>query len=209
MLVETVELGVSGIQLKSGDHVCAFYRSTEERDALLVPYMLEGLKAGHKCICVTDSTSPARMLATLNAAADLNVEDCVSLAQLNLLSSGETYLDGGSFCSERMLESLRDRVGFSLTNEGFHLVRLAGEMSWAARDIQGVEQLLTYEGALKDFYRRYPAVGICFYDVELFRGEIVLDVLKIHPKVLVGGMLVENPYLINAEELLAGRPSRT
>jgi hypothetical protein len=52
-------------------------------------------------------------------------------------------------------------------------------------------------------------VGICFYDVELFRGEIVLDVLKIHPKVLVGGMLVENPYLINAEELLAGRPSRT
>lgn len=192
--METPKLDLGDLSLGAGDHVCAFYRGGEERDALLMPYLNEGLMAGDKCIYVSDSRPPASL------RADLHADD----ARLDVLSSEEGYLAGGSFSATRMVQSLHERVSAILRDETFTFVRLAGDMSWAVRDVPGVEQLLTYETELKGFYDRYPAVGICLYDLERFRGDVIVDVLKTHPKVLIGRMLFENPYYVDPGDLLAG-----
>lgn len=202
--MDTPRLDLGDLSLGSGDHVCAFYRGDEERDALLMPYLTEGLMAGDKCIYVGDSGPPATIRAALETASHRPAGDGGDDARLDLLSSEEAYLAGGSFSSTRMVHSLHERVSAILSEETFTFVRLAGDMSWAVRDVPGVEQLLTYETALKGFYDRYPVVGICLYDLQRFRGDVIIDVLKTHPKVLIGRVLFENPYYVDPEDLLAG-----
>ena len=45
-------------------------------------------------------------------------------------------------------------------------------------------------------------VVLCLYDLDRFSGEIVVNVVKTHPQVLVRGILVENPYYIEPDDFL-------
>jgi hypothetical protein len=79
-------------------------------------------------------------------------------------------------------------------------------MTWALRRLPGVEELVRYEAKLNEFLPRYPQVILCLYELHRFSGDVLVDVLKTHPKVLLGGMLLRNPYYLEPDEFLAGRP---
>jgi hypothetical protein len=78
-------------------------------------------------------------------------------------------------------------------------------MTWALRQAPGVEELVGYESELNRFLPRYPQVILCLYDLERFSGDIIIDVLKTHPRVLLGGMVLDNPYYLEPDEFLAVR----
>ena len=46
---------------------------------------------------------------------------------------------------------------------------------------------------------------LCLYDLDRFDGDVLVDILKTHPKVLVGGMVLDNPYYLEPAEFLAAR----
>jgi MEDS: MEthanogen/methylotroph, DcmR Sensory domain len=196
-----VELGIPGVQLAPGDHVCAFYRGLSERDEVLIPFLREGLRAGDKCICVVDATEPDTVLASLTGEIDLRSP--LGSHQIDVLSSRQTYLRDGGFCTQTMLEFWEQSVGGALRDPGFSFARAVGEMTWALRDMPGVAELVGYESELNRFLPQYPQVILCLYDLERFNGGMVVDIMKTHPKVLVGGAVVENPYYLDPDEFLA------
>jgi hypothetical protein len=196
-----VELGIPGVQLSPGDHVCAFYRGLSERDEVLIPYLREGLRAGDKCICVVDATEPDTVLASLTGEIDLRSP--LGSHQIDVLSSRQTYLRDGAFCTQTMLEFWDQSVGGALRDPEFSFARAVGEMTWALRDMPGVAELVGYESELNRFLPQYPQVILCLYDLERFNGGMVVDIMKTHPKVLVGGAVVENPYYLDPDEFLA------
>jgi len=196
-----VELGIPGVQLAPGDHVCAFYRGLSERDEVLIPYLREGLRAGDKCICVVDATEPDTVLASLTGEIDLRSP--LGSHQIDVLSSRQTYLRDGAFCTQTMLEFWDQSVGGALRDPGFSFARAVGEMTWALRDMPGVAELVGYESELNRFLPQYPQVILCLYDLERFNGGMLVDIMKTHPKVLVGGAVVENPYYLDPDEFLA------
>lgn len=198
----SVALGVPGVQIDPGDHLCAFYRGLAERDEIVIPYLREGLLTGDKCVCVVDATDPDVVLAAL--AGELDLAPSLANRGLDVMRSRDTYLREGSFSTERMLDFWDDAVGAAMA-QGFEFARAVGEMTWSLRTIPGVDQLVGYEAELNRFMPRYPQVILCLYDLDRFSGEIVMDVLKTHPKVLVGGMLVTNPYYLEPDEFLAAR----
>jgi hypothetical protein len=200
-----VALGLPGLELAPGDHVCAFYRGIAERDEILIPYLREGLRAGDKCICIVDASDPETLLAALGADVDLG--PCLGgRHQLEVQRSAEAYLPGGGFSTTEMLAFWDRVVGSALVAGGpFGFARSVGEMTWALRQVPGVEELVGYESELNHFLPRYPQVILCLYDLDRFDGEILVDVLKTHPKVLVGGTMLENPYYVEPEEFLAAR----
>jgi hypothetical protein len=196
-----IELGIPGVQLAPGDHVCAFYRGLSERDEVLIPYLREGLRAGDKCICVVDATEPDTVLASLTG--DIDLRSPLGSHQIDVLSSRQTYLRDGVFCTQTMLEFWEQSVGGALRDPGFSFARAVGEMTWALRDMPGVAELVGYESELNRFLPQYPQVILCLYDLERFNGGMVVDIMKTHPKVLVGGAVVENPYYLDPDEFLA------
>jgi DcmR-like sensory protein len=198
----SIGLGVPGVQLSPGDHICAFYPSLAERDEVLIPYLTEGMDGGDKCICVLDNGDLSGFGASLGPG--LWPTAAPERCQLDLLRSEDIYLEGGGFSTERMIEFWDTSIGDALAG-GYEFARAAGEMTWALREMPGVEELIGYESRLNKFLPKYPQVILCLYELGQFSGEVLVDVLKTHPKVLLGGMLLDNPYYLEPDEFLASR----
>ena len=194
----TVPSGIGEISLLPGNHICAFYRGDADRDRLLSGYMGAGLAAGDKCICVVDSELTARRLQSLSRSGARPGD---AGRQLGIYLPEATYLAGGEFTTSHMLTFSTEGM-MEAELEGYSFFRLAGEMSWALRDAPGVENLVGYESELNRVTSSYPVVVLCLYDLDLFSGEVVINVVKTHPQVLVRGVLVENPYYLAPDEFL-------
>ncbi|MDQ2959447.1 MAG: MEDS domain-containing protein [Candidatus Dormibacteraeota bacterium] len=199
----TVDFGIPGLQILQGDHICAFYHGLDDRDEILIPYLRAGLEAGDKCICVVDASDPEAVLAELRAVIDIDNKSANH--QLDVLPSQSTYLRDGVFKTDRMIGFWDATVGAALSSDGFSSVRAVGEMTWALRDTPGVDELVGYESELNRFLPRYPQVILCLYDLGRFDGEVIFEVLKTHPKVLVKGVVIENLYYLEPDEFLATR----
>lgn len=198
---DSVEFGIPGLSLNVGDHVCAFYRGSDERDAILGSYLGAGLRSGDKCVCVLDGGDPGALRAALTAVME---PESPATGQLDIRLAQDTYLLGGRFSTAAMLAFWDHAVGAAIA-AGFLLSRAVGEMTWALRQMPGVEELVGYEAELNNFLPRYPQVILCLYDLERFDGEILIDILKTHPMVLIGGMVLDNPYYLAPAQFLAAR----
>jgi hypothetical protein len=194
---------VLGLQLGAGDHICGFYRRPSERDDILIPFLSEGLKAGDKCTCVVDSCTPDDVLAKLSE--QIEVEPYLSVSQLEVLDSYGTYLADGGFLPERMLRFWEAKARQSPQADGPGFARNIGDMSWAHRNRPGVGELIGYESELNRIMSNFPQVNLCLYDLTRCSGDLIMDVLKTHPKALLGGMVIDNPYYLDPDEFLASR----
>lgn len=197
---DSIELGIPGLSLDVGDHVCCFYRGRSERDRILGSYLGAGLRSGDKCVCVLDGIDQG----AVPALPDQVLPDEPLGGQLDVHMSQDTYLRDGSFSPAAMLTFWNDVVGSAIAS-GYLVSRAVGEMTWALRQMPGVEELVEYGAELNYFLPRYPQVILCLYDLERFDGDILVDILKTHPKVLVGGMVLDNPYYLEPAEFLAAR----
>jgi hypothetical protein len=151
---------------------------------------------------VVDAVDPREVLAALGS--EMEVDRWISDSQLELRASTDAYLRSGRFCTEEMLAFWENFIGPAVAGK-FRFARSVGEMTWALRQAPGVEELVGYESELNRFLPRYPQVILCLYDLERFSGEIIIDVLKTHPRVLLGSMVLDNPYYLEPDEFLAVR----
>ena len=199
---DSVSLGTGGLSIPSGTHICAFFRGVAERDAIMVPFLLEGLRSGDKCNCIIDDGIDAVRAAV---AANDSVSPEVEAYQLVMCSSKEVFLPRGRFSVEEMLEFWEASVSTALHQEGFPFVRSTGEKTSALKEAPDLRDWLTYESELNRFILRYPQVILCLYDLEHFGGQFLVDILKTHPKVVMAGSVLENLYYLEPDEFLASR----
>jgi hypothetical protein len=195
-----------GLGLEPGDHVCAFYAGTAERDKLLLPYLRDGLRARNKCLCIVDSPPHQTMVANIAEGLDdpAEVDRSVASRQLELLRSIDSYTRGGSFSTLRMMDFFREAVEGALSG-GYEMVRITGEPAWLALGPPGVEEFIDYEVSLNDFAPQYPQVILCLYDLERFGGGMVVDIMRTHKKLVLGGLVLDNPHYLSPDEFRATR----
>jgi hypothetical protein len=201
-MTDSIALGLDRLSIPPGSHICALFRGIEERDQILVPFLREGLRAGHKCLCIIDDGVEDVRIAV---GADGGGAADADAGRLTILSSKETYLRRGVFSTQEMLDFWDDSVGAAINRDGFPFVRSAGETTWTLKELPGLYDFMTYEAELNRFVPRYPQVILCLYDLDNFSGQILIDILKTHPRVLMGGTVLENLHYMEPEEFLAGR----
>jgi len=182
---------INGLPVAAGDHICAFYRGSAEFHDLVVPFLEEGLRAGDKCICITGPTQHGRLVAALGGTP-------AKRGQLQVEGYDTTYLRSGSFTGEHMLEYWAEWGRTTFEAERWPFARGATDMSWAEKMVSEpmLDDFLNYELQATVIARLYPQVALCLYDLDLFGGNVIIPVLKVHPKVLFRGTLLENPYYL-------------
>ena len=186
MGLSDIDLGV--LDPQPGDHICGFYRGVHGRDQVLVPFMQAGLLAGAKCVCLLDS-GHASTAAAIGTADDRAVVG----DQVEVRDATGTYLPDGRFSADRMIAFLDDLMLEVFADGQFPGMRAAGDMSWVLAQPPGADELLHYESEINRFTARYSQVLLCLYDLERFSDSTMTEVIKTHPKMLFGGMVVENP----------------
>lgn len=195
-------LGIPGFEIDPGDHVCAFYMGTRERDDVLFPFLRAGLHAGEKCLCIVDTTEPAEVVSGIGGGLD--VDQYVASQQLDVRTPSSSYLRGGGFSMAQMLGFLTETVQAAI-GDGYDFVRVTGEASWLLGGPPGTDEFLDYESELNRFAPQFPQAVLCLYDLELFGGGMMVDLLKTHPKLLLGGLVLENPHYLSPDEYRASR----
>jgi hypothetical protein len=195
-------VGIPGLDLEPGDHVCGLYNGVAGRDGILMPFLRAGLDAGDICLCVTHATGTADVADKLRELMD-GVDACLESAQLTVEPSTETYLRGGAFSKDAMLDFYETFVT-GATNAG-SLARIAGEGAWAFEGTPPTEALIEYESDLNRFVIRYPQIILCLYDLTMFGGAFLVDLMKTHKKLMLGGLVLENPHYLSPDEFQASR----
>ncbi len=120
-------------------------------------------------------------------------------AQLDVERASDAYLRTGEFSVEDMMSFLFESVDAAIGDE-FDLLRAAGEMSWVLPRPPGWEELFLYESALNDAVEQMPAILKCLYDLQKFGAEMLVEVLRRHPKVLLDRTVIDNPRYVHATE---------
>ena len=73
--------------------------------------------------------------------------------------------------------------------------------------------LIEFESRVNDVWRHHDDAVICTYDLAKFGGDTVIDIMRTHPMIIIGGMLQQNPFFVPPEEFLreirVRRASRT
>jgi hypothetical protein len=96
-------------------------------------------------------------------------------------------------CFKRFLRALGSRASYWL---------VVAHMEWALEERPRVDDLVDYETRVNYMWPRYRDAVICVYDLAKFGGHIVMDIIRTHPMVLIGGSIQENPFFQPPDEFL-------
>jgi hypothetical protein len=122
-----------------------------------------------------------------------------------VLTPKRTYLRTGHFEMSAMLAYWREGVERALADPRFDFVRVIGEMPYELTEKPDLDEFLLYESELNRFVTQHPQVIVCLYDLDRFGGSLLIDILRTHPLVLLGGAVMENPYYVEPDKFLAAR----
>ena len=182
-------------------HACAFFHDREEEYELLLPFSKAAAEAGERLFQVVDKQHLEERRSRL-AQAGINVAEAERKGQLEVRPWEDAYLRGRRFDQNAMLELIQEVLETGRSN-GFPMTRLWANMEWALDDLPGVHDIVEYETRLNHFLPNYDDVVVCTYDLSKFSAPVVMDIMRTHPQVIIGGVLQENPFYVPPEEFLA------
>ncbi|TNF27172.1 MAG: hypothetical protein EP329_19950 [Deltaproteobacteria bacterium] len=194
-----IDLGFTSMRVPAGTHVCQLYAEDDERNEVLLRFLTGGLRGGEATACFSDGVSEAE-LATALTRSGLSLEAEVAAGRLSLASPAAVYFEGGRFDPERMLARLTSFHDDAVA-AGRPAARVIGEMSPEIGSFPGGSRLLEYESRVNRLLCTHPVTAVCQYDARRFDGATLMDVLSVHPMMIVGGGVVYNPFYMTPEEL--------
>jgi DcmR-like sensory protein len=188
-----------GENLEEGMHICTFFRSSDERYRVLMPFIREGMEQGDRALHIVNPShrsEHAQRMAEAGIEAPAEVE-----GQLQILGWDEGPLQGGSFNQSAMLSLLPALLNDGRTR-GFPITRFIADMAWVLNDPGAPDRLLEFECRVNHALPKAGDIVICSYDLDKFGASIVIDALRTHPIVLIGGIVQRNPFYVRPEDLL-------
>jgi hypothetical protein len=200
MKTNTAPIAFAGSHLSEARHVCAFFNSDEERYRVLLPFIKDGFECGDKAVHVVNPDQRQDHLRRL-AAAGIDSAAAQLSGQFELRTNTETYLRDGRFDQDRMLEVF-ERLASGNAEGGFPLSRVVCHMDWAAEGRMHIDNLVEFESRVNDVWCRHDDAVICVYDLAKFRADAVVDIMRTHPMIIIGGILQHNPFFVPPEVFL-------
>ncbi len=191
----------AGSLLDDTRHVCAFFHNDEEEYRVLLPFIKDGFRCGHKAIHVVNPNQRQSHLQRLNQAG-IDPAIAQQSGQLELRINTDVYLPDGHFDPDRMIAAF-EKLASDNAKGAFPLSRICCRMDWAVEDGSHVDDVIEFESRVNEVWRRHDDAVICTYHLGKFGGDAVMDIMRTHPMVIIGGILQQNPFFVSPDEFLS------
>ena len=195
-----ISLGFTSEPFPPGIHICQIYSSDDERQEALLKFILSGVQSGERVCCFSDNATE-KAIGEFLANYGISHNDVIDSGALTLAGTRDIYFENNRFDPERML-NLLTRYYHDSVKQGYPAARVIGEMTPDIQHIQDGNRLLEYESKVSVLLRDHPVTAVCQYDARSFDGAMIMDVLKVHPLMIVRDSVVHNPFYIRPEEYL-------
>jgi hypothetical protein len=193
-------ISFAGSQLAETRHVCAFFNSEEEEYRVLLPFIKDGFACDHKAVHVVNPDQRGEHVRRL-VAAGIDAAAAERTGQFELRTNRETYLRDGRFDQDRMLRAFEQIASGNAAGQ-FPLSRIVCRMDWAAEGRSYVNDLIEFESRVNHVWERHDDAVICTYHLGQFGGDTVIDIMRTHPMIIIGGILQRNPFFVPPAEFL-------
>jgi hypothetical protein len=200
-------ISLAGSRLGGIRHVCAFFNSDDEEYRVLLAFIKDGFECGEKAVHIVNPEHHHDHLRRL-AGIGIDTATAQQSGQFELRSSIETYLRDGRFDQDRMLQVF-EQLASGNAQGGFPLSRIVCQMEWAAQGRSHISDLIEFESRVNDVWLRHDDAVVCTYDLAKFGGDTVIDIMRTHPMIIIGGILQQNPFFVPPEEFLREIRGRT
>lgn len=195
----TPPMSLAGSQLVETRHVCAFFANEEEEYRVLLPFIREGFVSGDKAVHVVNSDQRQDHLQRL-AAAGIDTKVAQQDGQLEVQINTDAYLRDGKFDQDRMLDAFEKIASGSSAR--FPLSRIVCRMDWVVGNQSRLENVIEFESRVNDVWCRHDDAVICTYHLSQFSGDAIIDIMRTHPMVIIGGTLQQNPFFTPPDQFL-------
>ena len=195
-------ISLAGSQLGEVRHVCAFFANDDEEYRVLLLFIREGLSCGDKSVQVINPDARHDHLQRL-AAAGIDSAAPQQSGQLQIRINTEVYLRDGHFNQDQMLAAFEDMASSARGAEGFPMSRIVCRMDWASGNPSRIQNVIEFESRVNEVWRKYDDAVICTYHLGQLTGDAVVDIMRTHPLVIIGGQLQQNPFFTPPEEFLS------
>ncbi len=206
-----IELEVNGKRerIRPGLHICQLYNQRDELTHTAASLLRDGLRGSDKCYFAGPAERVADMRNALSGA-QYDVEQALGTRQLQLVDDRDELLQNGRFDPYHLLATHLALIG-KAQNEGWQTVRAVVDMGWLVQDVTTPDQILKYEAASDAVFtfQSRPIVALLQYNYAELPGELVVELLKLHPIAVVGRFIKRNPYYVNAEDYTVKMIRRT
>jgi hypothetical protein len=197
---------IGGAALEAHDHLCLVYDSDSRRDRVIVEFLAEGLRAGHKCFCLAAATDQFRIAAKVAAQPEVAWPNGDESADgiLEFGTPNHSYLHGGGFSSHRMLQYRVDWAVTAYDRQRRTFARIVTDMTWAYPFLTPdfADDLVRYEARFALWAQTHPQVTACMYDTRKFPDDLLLRISKVHSKLWIDGEVMENPFHVDLAHIL-------
>ncbi len=194
-----ISLGFSEEKVREGHHIVYIYNDDRERKRTMAKFLQRGLLDNEKVLYLVNDISPEEMrkeLMALGVDVDQKQED------FDLTRGHYTHCPGKVFSRDFMLGMVGQYYDDAI-EAGYVGARGAGEMSWALMEgCCTIPDLLNYEATLNEILNDHPLTTVCQYDARRFDGALIMDMLSVHPMMIVRGQLVKNPSYVEPQIFL-------
>jgi hypothetical protein len=199
-MVDSVDLGFNGLKAQPGAHICGIYAGERQLDDIVLPFLERGLRDGDKCMCIVDSIQPTEIIAKLDP--DLDPRHRADVNQLVVMRASHVFCRSGRFSASETIGFWKVAVSEAMYDSRFEMVRAVD--TWSQHDVVvDPEEHLLLESEMNRIIPLYRQVVVCLYDLEQFGAALIFNLLKTHPILLLGGLLLENPYYKTPDEVMA------
>lgn len=181
-------------------HICAFFNGMDEHYRVLQSFIKDGFDQGDRAFHLVDPTRFDDHLRRL-AGEGIDVEEAVASGQLEVHPWEDGPLHGQKFDQDTWLAGFEE-VLRSGPAAGYAKTRFLAQMEWALVDMPGIDEMIEFETRVNYVVPKYDDPVICSYDLSKFSASTVMYALRTHPVVIIGGLLHENPFYMDPDQLL-------
>ncbi|MFQ5614461.1 MAG: MEDS domain-containing protein [Anaerolineae bacterium] len=183
-----------------GDHLYLLYQNPLHLWPLIAAFFQEGLERGEQCLYVVEEHPPEAVLTALEAHG-LPATKHHQGGGLLLQPADQSALAARPFSVEQAVEGWQSATQQALA-AGFRGLRLAVDMSWVLGGPSSLAQLAEYEARADRCFAAHNIRAVCQYNQRRFPEEILLDTLRVHPRLALEGVVRENIYYLPADLFL-------
>ncbi len=195
-----VSLGFTSNTVPLGTHICQIFTDDDERNDALLKFLVSGLQTKERAACFSEKADPNAISEYFDKNG-LSFQNLCRKETLSLHGARDVYFKDNRFDPDRMLQMLSEFHRESIQS-GFSAARVIGEMLPEVQSISGGERLLEYESRVSLLLKDVPVTSVCQYDAHAFDGATIMDIMKVHPHMVVRGVVVNNPFYVPPEEFL-------
>ncbi len=185
-------------KIRIHDHCCFIYETEQEWRAAVIPFLLQGLICGEKCVYVVNNRSESYICECL-VSAGADVEVAINSGQLLFLHTVNLFAGDDDNNIEHVLNLYTKYLELFMA-EGYSVIRISSEPLYRFFDYESDGKFLELQLRLnRDIFPRYPLLTLCQYHRREDHPMILRDAIISSSCLFRRGYIYRNPIQISSE----------